>query len=107
MSHDLPDPEDEADLVRHVPQNRDAAPSKLRRDGRHCPICLAAFAKNARRTRRMRCCLACGAHPQSGKACVKCGHDTVWQGRGQAACPACGLHGPAQVVIVATQTPGC
>jgi hypothetical protein len=90
---------DEAVLVRHAPRNRGTARSKLRRDGRHCPICIAAFAKNARRTRLQRCCDACGAHPQPEKTCVKCGAEAIWQARGLAACRRCGLHGEAAAVI--------
>ncbi|GAA4791951.1 hypothetical protein GCM10023307_16590 [Lysobacter hankyongensis] len=93
------DTADAATLVRHVPRNRRDAPSKLRRGGRHCPICLAAFAKNAKRTRRVRCCDACGAHPQPGKACASCGADAIWQAHGQAACQRCAAHGEAHVVI--------
>lgn len=97
-----PDAADESMLVRHVTRNRGDAPSKLQRGGRHCPICLAAFAKNAKRTWRVRCCDACGAHPQSGKACASCAADPVWQARGQAACPRCGAHGAAAAIIAVT-----
>lgn len=94
-----PDAADESTLVRHVPRNRRDAPSKLRRGGRHCPICLAALAKNAKRTRRVRCCDACGAHPQADKTCATCGADAIWLARGQAACQRCGAQGEADAII--------
>lgn len=94
-----PDAADESTLVRHASRNRRDAPSKLRRGGRHCPICLAAFVKNAKRTRRVRCCGACGAHPQADKTCASCGADAIWQARGQAACQRCGAHGDANTII--------
>lgn len=97
-----PDTADASTLVRHVPRNRGHAPSKLRRGGRQCPICLAAFAKNAKRTRRVRGCDACGAHPQPGKTCASCGADAIWQARGRAACQRCAAHGEAHVVIAGT-----
>jgi hypothetical protein len=97
--HVAPDAADASTPVRHVSRNRRDAPSKLRRGGRHCPICLAAFVKNAKRTRRVRCCDACGAHPQADKTCASCGADAIWQARGQAACQRCGAHGEAHVVI--------
>lgn len=107
---DAPDAADASTLVRHVSRNRRDAPSKLRRGGRHCPICLAAFAKNAKRTRRVRCCDACGAHPQAEKNCASCGADAIWQARGQAACQRCGAHGEADAIVagatpVATREP--
>jgi hypothetical protein len=96
--HD-PREDEEGARVRHGPENRGTSPSKLRRDRRHCPVCLVALGKNATRTRRKRCCETCGAHPQPGKSCVKCGADAIWQGRGQAACRHCGAHGAAAAVI--------
>ena len=95
----VPDAADASTLVRHVPRNRRNAPSKLRRGGRHCPICLAAFVKNAKRTRRVRGCEACGAHPQADKICASCGADAIWLARGQAACQRCGAHGEADAII--------
>lgn len=88
------------EVAKHTPENRASAPSKLRRNLRHCPVCLATLAKNARRTRRRRSCVGCGACPQPGKRCVRCRAVTIWEGRGGAACRACGLHGVPQVVVV-------
>jgi hypothetical protein len=76
--------------------------SKRRRDGRHCPVCLAPLRKNIRRTRLRRECLACGAHPQREKSCRRCvaSGGAVWEGPAGAACTTCGLHGPKQEVAV-------
>ncbi len=29
------------EVVKEIPQNRDSAPSKLRRGKKHCPVCIA------------------------------------------------------------------
>jgi hypothetical protein len=88
------------DVAPHQPQNRAASPSKLRRGKRHCPVCLAPLGKVAGRTRLMRSCSACGAHPQESKRCLRCGATgSIWEGRRGAACQACGLHGPKPAVV--------
>ena len=92
---------DDADpqVPRHRARNRQQSESKLRRNPRHCPICLAELPKNQKRTRLMRYCLACQAHPSPGKRCAKCGQDDLWETKGKAACRSCGLHGGKAVVI--------
>jgi hypothetical protein len=89
-------PDDET--AKHRSLNRNDAESKLRRGGRHCPVCLAPLAKNAARTRLRRDCVACGAHP-STKRCARCASTTLWEGRSGAGCRACGLAGPQNQVI--------
>lgn len=85
--------------VRSIPQNRSTAPSKLRRDGKHCPVCLAPLKKNARRSRRVRECKSCGAQPQPTKSCIKCSGGPVWRSKAGAACQACGHHGLVAAVL--------
>lgn len=84
---------------RHLPRNRGVAPSKLRRDGRHCPVCLAALPKNAGRTRRVRFCPGCQAHPSPGKRCLRCGAGGIWENKQTAACGVCAHHGAKRDVI--------
>jgi hypothetical protein len=86
-------------MARRPPQNRASATSKLRRGGRHCPLCLVPLRKIAPRTRMARTCIACRAHPQQEKTCAKCGRSGVWQSREEAACQYCGHHGKASEVI--------
>lgn len=86
-------------VVKEIPQNRASAPSKLRRDKKHCPVCLAALHKNATRTKLMKKCSTCGAHFQASKTCAKCAHGPIWQGKRGAACQACGFHGSATSVV--------
>lgn len=92
------------EVVKEIPQNRASAPSKLRRDKKHCPVCLAPLQKNARRTKLMKECTACGAHVQASKICAKCSRETIWQGKRGAACQACGFHGSATSVVVSEST---
>jgi hypothetical protein len=75
--------------------------AKRRRSDKYCPVCLAPLEKNATRTRRIRECRSCGAHPQLEKACRRCSGTTgaVWESRTAAACRTCGLHGPKSEVI--------
>ena len=83
----------------HLPQNRQTSASKLRRGGRHCPVCLEALPKNAGRTRRLRFCRKCQAHPSQGKRCIRCGAESIWENKQQAACPSCAQHGSKRDVI--------
>jgi hypothetical protein len=93
----------ESDLEpRHVPLNKKSAESKLRRSSRNCPVCLAPLKKIAPRTRIMKMCSACQAHPSSGKSCMRCSSQEIWENKGAAACRQCGLHG-AKSVVIATQ----
>ncbi len=83
----------------HFAQNRQAAPSKLRRGGKHCPVCLAPLAKIAPRTRRKRECVSCRAHPSPGKHCLRCSAEAVWENKALASCQSCGLHGRKPEVV--------
>src|SRR5580693_7624615 len=74
------------------PSNRRTSPPKLRRGGKHCPVCLAPLRKIAPHTRLRRECIVCGAHV-SRKPCRGCGGRAVWEGPTGAACQSCGIHG--------------
>ena len=87
------------DSPKHHPQNRQTSESKLRRDGRHCPVCLEPLKKTAGRTRLRRECLECGAHPSERKTCRKCGGEALWASKRGAACQACGRHGSKALLI--------
>jgi hypothetical protein len=88
------------DVAPHQPQNRSSSASKLRRGKRHCPVCLAPLAKVAGRTRLMRSCSACHAHPSESKRCSRCGASgSIWENKQGATCQACGLHGPKLSVV--------
>ena len=88
------------DVPSHQPQNRRSAESKLRRGKRHCPLCLTPLNKIAGRTRLMRSCSACNAHPSEAKHCRRCGASgSIWENRQGAACQACGLNGTKMTVI--------
>jgi|SoiMethySBSTD1v2_1073268.scaffolds.fasta_scaffold3716972_2 hypothetical protein len=84
---------------KHRPQNRGTSASKLRRDRKHCPVCLSPLPKNTARTRLRKSCVSCQAHPSRGKACRKCGARAVWENKRGAACQACGAHGTKERVI--------
>ncbi len=88
---------------KHMPQNRGSAESKLRRNPKHCPVCLAALSKIASRTRLAKSCESCRAHPSVTKTCKKCGANTVWEGKTGAGCRACGLHGNKSDVIATAE----
>jgi hypothetical protein len=96
---DASDPADEP--PRHQQRNRGSAESKLRRGGKHCPVCLAPLRKNARRTRVMRACTVCEAHVSHQKRCSRCGAEALWENKSGAACQSCGLYGAKIAVIVA------
>lgn len=84
---------------RHKPENRATSESKLRRDGRHCPICLKALARIVGKGRRAHKCTACQGQPQLSERCAKCHKASVWESETKAACQACGLHGSKVRVI--------
>ena len=88
-----------SEIPKHVPQNRRHAGSKLRRDRKHCPVCLAALKKNAPRTRLRKMCDSCQGHPSPEKKCSRCASHEVWENKDTAACQACGSHGVKSVVI--------
>jgi hypothetical protein len=79
---------------------RDDADSKLRRDGRHCPVCLRALPRISGKARPARKCTACGAEPEPEKRCARCHEGPVWISSSRAGCPACGNHGSALRVIL-------
>jgi hypothetical protein len=74
------------EISRHVKENRRSTPAKLRRDRKHCPVCVAPLKKIARRTRLRKSCTECGAQP-SPLACPSCRAFAVWAGTG---CMTCG-----------------
>jgi hypothetical protein len=76
------------------------AESKLRRDYRHCPVCVHALPRIAGKGRQAQKCLSCGAQPQAGKRCARCHQEAIWEGRSAAACQSCGNHGSRLRVIV-------
>ena len=84
----------------HHPRNRRTSESKLRRGGRHCPLCLAPLRRNAPRTRLMRGCGECRARLSREKRCRRCGAAAVRENREGAACRGCGLHGAKNDVIL-------
>ena len=87
------------EMPKHRSRNQATSESKLRRDGRHCPVCLEPLGKIASRTRSRRECTACGAHPQAEKVCRKCGARALWESKRAAACGSCGAHGDKTIVI--------
>lgn len=84
---------------RQTPKDRAASESRLRKDGRHCPICLKALAQIAGKGRRAHKCTACQAQPQLDQRCAKCHQASVWESETKAACQACGIHGSKVRVI--------
>jgi hypothetical protein len=87
------------EIVPHYPQNKDSATSKLRRGGKHCPVCLTALEKNATRTKLVKKCKSCQAQPSETNYCSKCQALSIWQNKTQAACQSCGLFGKKSDVI--------
>jgi hypothetical protein len=88
--------------VKPAPRNRGTAESgesKLRRSPRNCPLCLASLGKIAPRTRLMKMCSECQAHPSPDKECSRCGSRSIWENKQAAACRQCGLHGAKSTVI--------
>ena len=79
-------------------KERAAHATKLRRDGNHCPVCVAALPRIAR-TRPARKCLACGAEPVPDVRCSACEEPAVWAGRTAAACASCGKQGSKVAMI--------
>jgi len=89
----------ESESPKHVAQNRRVARSKLRRGGKHCPVCLVALPKVATKTRLKRKCTACAAQPVDLGHCMKCGAEAVWVGPAGAACQSCGTHGAKGLIL--------
>lgn len=92
-------PADDETPARHAPRNRDAAESKLRRDRRHCPVCLKPLPRIAGQGRLAHKCASCEAQPQRDKRCAKCFQEAVWETVSRAACQGCGNHGSKLRVI--------
>ena len=89
----------EPEIVRWPSSNRFTSESKLRRNTRHCPICLVELRKNAQRTRQARKCHSCQAQLVPGKHCQKCSGESIWENKSGAACQRCGLNGTKSEVI--------
>ena len=89
----------------HIPQNKTTAASKLRRGGKHCPVCLAALRKITPGTRLRKECVVCRAHPSLGKHCRRCPAAAIWENKSGAACQACGHHGTKSEVVSSTIAP--
>ena len=83
----------------HSPRSRLAAESKLRKGGRHCPVCLKELPSIAGKGRPARQCASCAAQPQPGKRCAKCHQEGIWEAEAKAACQSCGNHGSKLRVI--------
>ena len=96
----MPDEHQTEDVAPHQPQNRSSSASKLRRGKRHCPVCLSPLTKVHSRTRLMRSCSSCNAHPSHSKRCQRCGaSNSIWENKQGAACRSCGHHGNKSLVI--------
>jgi hypothetical protein len=87
------------EIVPRHPQNKDSAISKLRRGGKHCPVCSAALEKNAARTKLVKKCKSCQAQPSETNHCSKRRAISIWQNKTRAACQSCGLFGKKSEVI--------
>jgi hypothetical protein len=70
-----------------------------RRDGRHCPVCLAVLPRMAGQAGAARRCLQCGAQPSAGQRCRSCGREALWEAATEAACVSCGHHGSRVAVM--------
>ena len=88
----------EVETPRQQARNREKAESKLRTDGRHCPVCLQQLLRLTGEGRQARRCLRCHAQPQAGR-CTHCGSDTVWIAKSRAGCQSCGHHGSVVKVM--------
>ena len=91
--------DDDGPEGRHLPKNRGSSASKQRRNPANCPVCLEPLRRTADGGRLRRSCIACGATIQPQKRCSKCQAQSIWEGRGGAACRSCGLHGRKESVI--------
>jgi hypothetical protein len=85
--------------VRGRAAERAAAESKVRRDGRHCPVCLKALPRIAGQGRVAHRCASCGAEPQRTGRCARCHEPAIWETGTKAACQACGNHGSKLRVV--------
>jgi hypothetical protein len=80
-------------------QDESESESKLRRDRRHCPVCVERLPRIAGRGRPARKCIRCGAQPQPGKRCARCYQEAIWEAKTKAACQSCANHGSKLRVI--------
>ena len=87
--------------ARQTPQNRREAESRLRRGGRHCPVCLQPLVRIVGKGRLAQKCTVCGAQPQPRSRCTRCDQEAVWEVKARAACQACGHHGSRVGVVAA------
>ena len=99
---------DVPEALRHRAQNRHTAASKLRRNERYCPVCLARLKLIASRGRRRRNCVVCRAQRSGPRVCRRCRGADVWENKTDAACRGCGLHGPKwDVSLCPCASSGC
>jgi hypothetical protein len=85
--------------ARQTPKSRDSAESKLRRDRRHCPLCLKVLPRIVGGGRLAHKCSSCGAQPQARRRCAKCRQEAIWELGAKAACQACANHGSKLRVV--------
>jgi hypothetical protein len=71
----------------------------LRKDGRHCPLCLKPLPRIAGQHVAARKCLGCGAQHRLGKRCAKCDANAIWEAEAKAACQTCGVSGSKLRVV--------
>jgi hypothetical protein len=89
--------------ARHTSRSRGVAESKLRRDGRHCPVCLKALPRIAGKG-LARKCTSCEAQPEPARRCARCHEEAIWETNIKAACQACGNHGSKLRVVAGALT---
>jgi hypothetical protein len=80
-------------------ESKSEAESKLRRDRRHCPVCVKPLPRIPGKGRLAQKCVSCGAEPQPGKRCTRCHQEAIWEAKTAAACQSCGNHGSRLRVI--------
>jgi hypothetical protein len=80
-------------------KGRREAETKLRTDGRSCPLCLRRLPSLSGKGKTANACAACDARRQPGKRCAKCHAEAIWETKTLAACQACGAHGSKLRVV--------
>jgi hypothetical protein len=86
-------------MKRSSAKTKRAAEAERRRDGRHCPVCLAVLPRLAGARGAARRCARCGAEPVPGRRCAHCDQEAVWVAATNAACSSCGRHGSTVTMI--------
>jgi hypothetical protein len=81
------------------PKARPKDDARLRRDGRHCPVCVERLPRLAGDGGYGQKCVHCGAQPSPERRCAKCAEAAVWESGSLAACASCGAHGRRLLVI--------